>query len=383
MLDFGISPLQFESRYFEKNVYLRRGALDSSRDWSAIDLLLYQIEPRERLVNVFRHGPVSPQTYIESAIEFGTPRLRFNKSKLYNLLSEGATLVINRVENQLAAARRLCSDVCRFSGQQTISNGYLSFRGDGSFGRHWDTHDVFAIQLLGRKRWQIFGATMPLPLSHQKSDGREDECPAEPVLDCILESGDMLYVPRGWWHRAIPLESASFHVSVGAYAPTLYDYLMWACTRHLPQQVTARQALSRMTDPRELAAVLNELSRTAMDPQTIAEFARDIQARERTQTEFNLDLIFNRSDADLPDDALLTVNGNCYQIASNEILVNGNRWVTSATEDAVLSVLNQHAQMTFRMLRSQLSELSATSLAAEIKALARREVLTVRLPVLA
>jgi ribosomal protein L16 Arg81 hydroxylase len=380
MLDFGITPSQFESTYFENKLYLSRGALRGGAAWSELDLLLYQIEPREPLVNVFREGPVPAQAYTESAIEFGVPRLRFNKPNLYKLLSEGATLVVNRVENHLPAARALCSEVCRFTGQQSISNGYLSFRGDGTFGRHWDTHDVFAIQLLGRKRWQIYGPSLPLPLSHQKSDHREHECPAEPLLDCILETGDMLYLPRGWWHRAIPLDSASFHVSVGTYAPTLYDYLMWACSRHLPQQEAARKALSRIADSHEIAAVLRELFRTTLDPQAIAQFARDMQARERTQTEFNLELFLDRSGSELPDHAMLSINGNCYQVGSNEILVNGNRWQISPTQEAALEVLNQHAQLSLRQLSEALPECACAALASAITELARREVLTVRIP---
>jgi ribosomal protein L16 Arg81 hydroxylase len=380
MLSIGITPSQFESQYFETQFYLRRGALRSAATWSELDLLLYQIEPREPLINVFRQGPVAAHAYTETAIEFGVPRLRFNKAKLYELLGNGSTLVVNRVENYLPAARSLCSEVCRFTGQQAMSNGYLSFCGDGSFGRHWDTHDVFAIQLLGRKRWQIYGPSLPLPLSHQKSDHFDGECPAEPLLDCILETGDMLYVPRGWWHRAIPLDSASFHVSIGTYAPTLYDYLMWACSRHLPQQETARKALSRVADAREIADVLRELTRTTLDSKTIAQFARDIQSRERTQTEFNLELFLSPAVSEPTDEAILSMNGNCYHVGTNEVLVNGKRWQISTTEETALAVLNQHAQLTMRTLSEALPELSVASLAEAIRELARREVLTVRIP---
>lgn len=51
----------------------------------------------------------------------------------------------------------------------------------------------------------------------------------------MMEDGDMVYLPRGWWHHVIPLEVGSFHLSVGSYAPTLFDYMVQTSAKYLEQ----------------------------------------------------------------------------------------------------------------------------------------------------
>ena len=217
MLEFGMSPAQFRERYFEQQPFVQKAAMAARPlKWSDIDVLLQQVEPVHPFVKLFNNGEVPEDAYAEDAFEFGLQRRRLNKAAFYRQMQAGATLVFNRLENFSVPAQRLCREVGRFAGHQTNSNAYLTFGGQGTFGKHWDVHDVFAIQLIGRKRWRVFAPTMPLPLSHQTSDQRSNDCPPNPVMDVTLEAGDLLYLPRGWWHQVIPFDEGSFHVSVGA-----------------------------------------------------------------------------------------------------------------------------------------------------------------------
>ncbi|MDR3415112.1 MAG: cupin domain-containing protein [Nevskia sp.] len=287
MIDFGTTSQRFYADLFEKSVHLRKGAfLQRPYTWPDLDLLLEQMEPAEPFFRLFGKGPLPPDTYSEEVQELGLRRRRLIRSRFDALLAEGATLVLNRLEVFSPPSRRLCAEVGRFTGQQTTANGYVSFGGEGTFGQHWDVHDVFACQLIGRKRWRVYPPTLPYPLANHTSDRSPDPCPQSPVLDCTLEPGDLLYIPRGWWHHATPLDVASFHVSVATFAPTIMDYVLWACGRYLPAQQLARKSLGGGADClNEVAAVTQMVAAALLDPNHVAEFMKLVMSRQHPPEE--------------------------------------------------------------------------------------------------
>ena len=289
-IDFGLTPQQFRERFLEKACYSRRTALRTPVfTWADLDDILYQVEPVAPALQLFHGGVVPEEVYTEPAFETGLRRRRLNPGRFYAHMAGGATLVLNRVETHSAKLRRLCSEVAGFFGHQTLGNAYAAFGGEGTFGKHWDTHDVIVLQLIGRKRWQIFEPTFPLPLSSHTTRNVGHECPAMPVVDCVLEAGDLLYVPRGWWHHAIPLNEGSFHLSVGVYLPSVLDYLMWLCSHHVSQVLEARAGLTHSTPDKEcMAATLGALQQVATNPFYVAQFQREVAERGRASPELDV-----------------------------------------------------------------------------------------------
>ena len=49
----------------------------------------------------------------------------------------------------------------------------------------------------------------------------------EPVWDGTLEAGELLSIPRGWWHVAYPVDEPSLHLTVTMSSPTGIDFLHW------------------------------------------------------------------------------------------------------------------------------------------------------------
>jgi ribosomal protein L16 Arg81 hydroxylase len=379
LIEFGISARDFRARHFEQAPLLCRAALrERPLAWSDLDELLQRIEPQPPAVQLFNRGPIAQDAYTEEVVELGLRRHRLSKMRFYGQLQSGATLVINRFENHAAAARRLCAEVARFVGLQTTSNAYLSFGGRGTFGKHWDTHDVFAIQLIGRKRWQIFAPTLPLPLSHQTSNGAQPAS-AEPLLDCTLEAGDMLYLPRGWWHQTIPLEEGSLHVSVGAYAPTLYDYLMWVGARMLPQQESARRAFdASYTHGDALEQLTRQLASAALDPRQQAQFQEELAARERVNGEFNLGLFLDpaRGGFTAHTKVRLTTR-HAPKIEGGETLVNGARLRLDPASEAIVHMLGQHSALDLGALQAKLGDLPEQAFHHALLTLAGHEVIAI------
>jgi ribosomal protein L16 Arg81 hydroxylase len=380
MLAFDITAEEFRSRYFEKQPRLQKAALRSRPlDWADLDQVLSQVDAGEPTVKLLNQGPVPEHAYSQETVEMGQRRRRFNKVQFHGQMRSGATLIVNRFENFNGAARRLCAEVASFAGLQTMSNGYLSCGGRGTFGKHWDTHDVFAIQLLGRKRWQVFAPTFPLPLSNQTSDRAASESVTHPMLDCVLEPGDVLYVPRGWWHQALPLEEGSFHLSVGTYAATVYDYFMWACSRHLAGLQAARGAFSAAGNREDtLLELTRAMGSVVRDPALWEEFQRELVQRERLNSEFQLGLFLDPAGQGLRGNALLRLT-SCYPLQGGvpaEMSVNGARLRLDSVDQAVVNALRMTA-LSFDALCAQLGHVHADAIQRAVLSLSQYEVVNI------
>ena len=301
MVDFGTTPQEFHATLLEKTCYLRKAAHpERPFTWSDVDALLNQIEPVEPFFRLFVDGPVPAETYTREVMESGLRRRRLIPDRFTRLMAGGATLVINRMEVFSVEARRLCAEVERFAGYQTTANGYITFGGQGTFGKHWDVHDVFAFQLIGGKQWKVYPPTFPYPLSNHTSAQLGQQCPPTPAVDCQLETGDLLYIPRGWWHQVTPLDQPSFHLSVGLFVPTVFDYVMWVMSRALPQNPSARQGLLGRESLSDLAAVIQSATAAAMDPVYVAEFLKMISEQRRLTTEIDASLLANLAEKAKP-----------------------------------------------------------------------------------
>jgi lysine-specific demethylase/histidyl-hydroxylase NO66 len=78
----------------------------------------------------------------------------------------------------------------------------LTPSGSQGFAPHYDDIEAFVLQLEGRKHWKLYkprseGEVLP---RYSSSNFNEDEI-GSPVLDVVLEPGDMLYFPRGFIHQ--------------------------------------------------------------------------------------------------------------------------------------------------------------------------------------
>ena len=168
---------------------LRRQALRGAPfAWAQLDAALSRVEPTAPFLQLFNAGPIAEERFTEIVSELGAPRRRLSKRRFYAELEAGATLVVNGFEHYSPAALRLCAAVRRFRGAATAGNAYLSIGGGGTFGRHWDTHDVFALQLIGRKRWQVFAATFPLPLGIMLNEAEPELSPCVRCATCASTS---------------------------------------------------------------------------------------------------------------------------------------------------------------------------------------------------
>lgn len=152
---------------------------------------------------------------------------RVHPEELTSVLVEGATLVLDAVDEFSPELRRLVRGFARSFASVPQINLYACFGDDPGFGIHWDDHDVFIFQLDGKKHWKIFEPTRLSPCYRDIESPPELTEGQSAYFDEMLYAGQILYVPRGHWHDVLGINERSLHLTLGITHPTASDILTW------------------------------------------------------------------------------------------------------------------------------------------------------------
>src|SRR5262249_38898283 len=137
-------------------------------------------------VNVFLDGPLPFDMFTENYQDVTEVKRRILLDKVEKFLAQGATVALNRIDRDVTFIRKVCDCVQSFTQEIATANCYAATSGNGTFGRHWDTHDVVALQLVGQKRWQVWQPTYALPTPGQISRHHRSEIVSKPDIDVVL-----------------------------------------------------------------------------------------------------------------------------------------------------------------------------------------------------
>lgn len=231
MLEFDqvIAPLtrdQFLAQYWSKSFLAAKGSagrFTGLLGWDELNAILEQhrlAPPRFRLTQEGR--ALEPIRFMAPGADGA---LQLNAGKLAACLAGGATMVLDCVEELAPRVRKLAASFRDALHAGNYVNLYAGWHGQNGLDLHWDSQEIVVLQLSGRKRWQVYQPTRLNPLPD------DIETPAQPagapIWDGMLEDGDMLYIPRGWWHVAFPLGEPSLHLTVATVPPNGADLLHW------------------------------------------------------------------------------------------------------------------------------------------------------------
>jgi ribosomal protein L16 Arg81 hydroxylase len=184
-------------------------------------------------------------------------------ANLNHWFQQGATVILNQVHKRVPAIAQFAAALKHELGYSTQVNAYCSFPEKQGFSAHYDTHEVFILQVEGTKQWFVFTDTMTYPLVDQKSSSLPaPETP--PYLSCILHPGDVLYIPRGHWHYAVALDQPSLHLTLGVHCKTGIDWLEWMLGE-LRQAESWRESLPICANPEMMQSHLNRLIQDLSD----------------------------------------------------------------------------------------------------------------------
>jgi hypothetical protein len=221
----------------KQRLHARVPAAESLITWDGVgDLLLeHRLGPPHLRVVETAGRPVNPAHYMDGK---SSPRRKtvpiVDGDKLRSILERGATLVIDSVDEMLPAITEAAYELSDVVCEPVQTHVYATCGDSPAFAPHWDVLDVLAVQVEGTKHWDVYGPGTPSPLDAETDS--DNVRPAEPEWSGVLEPGDALYLPRGWWHGVHGTGGTSLHLSFGFQRRTGMTYMGWLITllRHEP-----------------------------------------------------------------------------------------------------------------------------------------------------
>ena len=258
--DSVIAPLDraaFLAGPWEKSWAHLTGTADrfgSLLSWSDLAALLENTRLAPPHIGLAKGGKaIEPERYLYIPPGAGnSPHL--DLGRLVALLADGATLILYSVEDLCPAVRSLSESFRDVLQARNHVNLYASWRSENGFDLHWDSHEVMVLQLQGRKQWQIFAPTQEAPLDV----GVPPRPSGPPTWSGMLNAGDVLYLPRGWWHVANAVNEPSLHLTFGIAPMHGLNLLNWMATR-LKGHVHLRRNLPSLREPAAQQAYMSEL----------------------------------------------------------------------------------------------------------------------------
>lgn len=233
-MDFArfIAPMSAET--FRRDYYQRRplhlkgadGSGEERRriiDWARLNALLsvpsHWSEANLKLLLDSR--PVGPEHYLSDLPTLDGVLRRADAAKVQMLLGLGASIVANQIEDIDLGVRQVTAMLGEEFSGRAGANAYASFRDVRAFDSHCDLHEVFAVQLDGRKSWRIYRNRAEAPVQPLKGPDAQaiiDSVKGPVLMSVDMEPGDLLYIPRGYYHDALASSESSLHLTF-AVAP--------------------------------------------------------------------------------------------------------------------------------------------------------------------
>jgi lysine-specific demethylase/histidyl-hydroxylase NO66 len=225
-----------------------------------VDRFISSSSPRLPAFRLVRDGtPLDPSRYTRTAKVGGQPVAGIgDPGRIFDEFRVGATIVFQGLQRTHPPLTRFCRDLELELSHSVQANAYVTPAGARGLGVHYDTHDVFVLQLAGTKAWSIHAPVLADPLPSQPWKGTAAD--AGPVLLSVeLAAGDCLYVPRGYLHSARAQDALSAHLTIGVVTTTWYDVLR-ELLAGASEEPELRRALPAgyADDPTALAAGVEE-----------------------------------------------------------------------------------------------------------------------------
>lgn len=382
-----IAPLsreQFLAEYWGKSfAHLpgRSGRFTSLLPWDALGAILEQHRLGPPRLRLSRNGKsLEAGLYMRTGLG-GVPRL--DSGKLMTCLAQGASMVIDYFDELAPPVNEVCAAVQDALHAGNYANLYAGWRDQNGFDLHWDPQDSIVLQVSGRKKWRIYSPTRSHPLQD------DIEVPPRPTgapfWEGILEDGDVIHIPRGWWHIAHPLNQASLHLTITAVPPHGVKLLGWIVGK-LRRNAEIRMNVPHPRDKAACEAYIESLRAqiiAALDSEVLPKFwnewEADIRARPRIRLPWG-PYDQNSSLNAATQIRLMASNRLSFEIEDSGRIAkfrsSGTLWACPASLLPALAMLSNSKDVSFRTLCEKLqSKADIASLEKSINALAQAGIL--------
>ncbi|KAM7109316.1 ribosomal oxygenase 1 isoform 1-T1 [Ciconia maguari] len=211
-----VAPGEFLGRHWERAPLLvRRGdpgyyaGLFSTADFDAA--------LRGGEVHFGTHLDVT--SYAEGVRETHNPSGRALPAVVWDFYQNGCSLRLLSPQAFSPTVWHFLSILQEHFGSMAGANTYLTPPGTQGFAPHYDDIEAFVLQLEGKKHWRVYSPRTDAEVLPQFSSANLTQAElGKPVLETVLEAGDLLYFPRGFIHQGNCLPDAhSLHITVSSY----------------------------------------------------------------------------------------------------------------------------------------------------------------------
>lgn len=200
----------------------------------------------------------------------------------------------------------------------------------GGVGPHYDNYDVFLIQVKGQRHWRV-GTTGQLPESKTVIEGLKHLEEFDPLIDVIMEPGDMLYIPpeTAHWGESI---GESIGYSVGYRSAKNSDIFALLANHFETSQASeffkddyrSKPNFSNQLEPELLDWAKKEILKTANNQELIASLLGSSLSTSKIDT-VELEPIEKTSPESIHKISKMTIqpglNANWY-LSENNIMLN-------------------------------------------------------------
>ncbi|WP_135466704.1 cupin domain-containing protein [Crenalkalicoccus roseus] len=280
-------PEQFFAEYHDRQPLHLRGdpaKFASVLSWRQINRLLdmSHIWSAHSLQLVLDGTPVPPEQYCVRATSRDNDQVwQPVAAKVQDWVRRGASVVMNDVDSLTPGLAAVSAALEGAGLGKAQANVYISWQSHKAFPAHFDTHDVWAVQVEGEKTWNIWEGRAEWPIAHpvfrNLPQAHHEQAKRGLHAKVLLKPGDLLYLPRGWYHDALAEAPSSVHIAYGVHAPLGMDFLNILVERVL-YDPEFRKPLPRQDGG--AAAKFALTSRAAQLGQRLAELARDPKVME-------------------------------------------------------------------------------------------------------
>lgn len=282
-----MTPEQFFAEFHDrKPLHIRGGAAKFAQvlSWRQINRLLdmTHIWSSQSLKLVLDGKPIAPEEYCARATgRDNDPVMQPVAARVRDWVAKGASVVLNDVDS-LTPGLAAVSHALESAGLgKAQGNVYISWQSHKAFPAHYDTHEVWAVQVEGEKTWNVWEGRADWPIANpvfrSQTQAHHEQAKGKLREKVLLKAGDILYLPRGWYHDALAEAPASVHVAFGVHAPLgmdllniLHERAMYDAEFRKPlprQDGSAAAKFALTTRAQQLAQRIGELAR---DPKVMA-----------------------------------------------------------------------------------------------------------------
>ncbi|XP_015518365.2 ribosomal oxygenase 1 [Neodiprion pinetum] len=219
LFEWLISPLQLDAFYKTSwelaPLYIKRNT--SSYYKHLISTPLIDSILRNYYMQFTKNVDVT--SYTDGKRETHNPVGRALPSVVWDYYANGCSVRLLNPQTFIPKLHVLNATLQEYFGCFVGANAYLTPPNTQGFAPHYDDIEAFILQVEGKKRWRLYKPRSDDEyLPRLSSDDFDQSEIGEPIMDIVLETGDLLYFPRGTIHQGETIDDThSLHVTLSVY----------------------------------------------------------------------------------------------------------------------------------------------------------------------